>query len=72
MIRNLIIGISGLNEDQSENKVKTALGGMDGIQNMAVDMPGKIIAISHDPSKVTEKSIRNVIASQGFQITTSL
>jgi copper chaperone CopZ len=61
-----------MNENQSEKKVKTALGGLDGIQNVVVDVPGKIIAISHDPAKVSEGSIRNAITSQGFQITKSL
>ncbi len=68
MIKNLVLSVDGMKGTQCEHTVKSALGGLEGIRKVEVDVPGKTVAISLDPSAVTENQIVNVIQNQGYRI----
>jgi copper chaperone CopZ len=53
---------------QCEFNVKSALGELEGIRKVEIDLPGKTVAISLDPSAVTENQIVNVIQNKGYRI----
>jgi copper chaperone CopZ len=69
MIKNLVMSVDGMQGTKCEHKVKSAVGGLDGVRKVEVDVPGKLVAVSLDPSAVTENQIRNAIAGQGYRIT---
>jgi copper chaperone len=68
MIRNLVMSVDGMKGTECEHKVKSAVGGLDGVRKVEVDVPGKVVAVSLDPSAVTEKQIENAITGQGYRI----
>lgn len=68
MIKNLVMSVNGMTGAECEHKVKSALGEIEGVRKVEVDVPGKTVAVSLDPSSVNETQIRNAITGQGFQI----
>lgn len=68
MIKNLVLNVEGMKGTQCEHTVKSALGGLEGIRKVEVDIPTKTVAISLDPSSVTENQIVNVIQNKGYRI----
>jgi copper chaperone len=68
MIKNFVMRVDGMKGTQCEHKVKSALGMMDGVQGVAVDVPGKTVAVSLDPSCVSEQQITNTVVQQGYRL----
>jgi copper chaperone len=68
MIRNLVMSVDGMKGTECEHKVKSAVGGLDGVRKVEVDVPGKVVAVSLAPSAVTENQIENAITGQGYRI----
>jgi copper chaperone CopZ len=68
MIKNLVLSVDGMKSTRCEHNVKSALGELEGIRKVEVDVPGKTVAISLDPSAVTENQIVNVIQNKGYRI----
>lgn len=68
MIKNLVLSVDGMKSTQCEHNVKSALGELEGIRKVEVDVSGKTVAISLDPSAVTENQIVNVIQNKGYRI----
>lgn len=62
------MSVDGMKSTQCEHNVKSALGELEGIRKVEVDVPGKTVAISLDPSAVTVNQIVNVIQNQGYRI----
>lgn len=68
MIKNLVMSVDGMTSAECEHKVKSAVGRMEGIRKVEVDIPGKVVAVSLDPSSVNESQIKNAISAQGFRV----
>jgi copper chaperone len=68
MIQNLILCVDGMKDTKCEHNVKSAIGELEGVRKVEVDIPGKTVAISLDPSSVSENQIKNAITGQGYRI----
>jgi copper chaperone len=68
MIQNLVLSVDGMKGTKCEHNVKSALGELEGVQKVEVDIPGKTVAVSLDPSSVSESQIINAITGQGYKI----
>jgi copper chaperone len=68
MIKNLVMRVDGMKGTQCEHKVKSALGMLDGVQDVEVDVPGKTVAVALDASAVSEQQVTNVITQQGYRL----
>jgi copper chaperone CopZ len=68
MIQNLVMSVSGMKGAECERKVKSALGELEGVRKVEVDISGNLVAVAHDPYGATETQIKNAISAQGFRI----
>lgn len=68
MIKNLVMSVEGMKGTWCEHKVKSAVGELEGVRKVEVDVPGKVVAVSLDPSAVTENQVKNAIMRQGYRV----
>lgn len=63
-----IIVVEGMSCSHCENAVKGAVGALDGVENVAVDLKAKTVTVDYDASKVSLDSIRREIEEQGYEV----
>lgn len=64
----LVLNVDGMSCSHCEHAVKTAVGALDGVENVAVDLKGKKVTTQYDPSKVNPDQIRSAIEDQGYDV----
>lgn len=64
----LILNVEGMSCSHCEHAVKTAVGALDGVAGVAVDLKGKKVTTQYDPSKVNPDQIKNAIEDQGYDV----
>jgi len=64
----LVLNVNGMSCSHCEHAVKTAVGALDGVENVAVDLKGKKVTTQYDPSKVNPDQIRSAIEDQGYDV----
>lgn len=64
----LVLNVEGMHCSHCEHAVKTAVGGLDGVENVAVDLKGKKVSAVYDSGRVTPGQIRTAIEDQGFDV----
>lgn len=60
--------VEGMSCSHCENAVNKAVGALDGVDRVAVDLQGKTVTIEYDPGKVTVETIKETIANQGYDV----
>lgn len=48
--------------------IEKAVGVLDGVQSVAVDVPTKGVAIVYDPDQVTPDRLEEVLAEEGYPV----
>ena len=69
MIKNLVMSVGGMKDAKSERQVLSAVGNLEGVHGVAVDMPCNLVAVSLDDAGVCESKVRHAISKQGFTVT---
>lgn len=64
----LVLNVEGMSCSHCEHAVKTAVGALDGVENVAVDLKGKKVTVTCDPGKVTPEQIKTAIEDQGYDV----
>jgi copper chaperone len=62
------LNVEGMSCSHCENSVKKAVGALNGVQNVIVDLKGKKVSIEFDPEKVTVETIKDTIEDQGYDV----
>ncbi|MDQ3625441.1 MAG: hypothetical protein M3463_23700, partial [Verrucomicrobiota bacterium] len=60
------ICVSGLETPADEQKLHSALSGMEGIQNLSIS--GGKVAVEYDPVRITKAQLSEAIISAGFRV----
>ncbi|PKM53225.1 MAG: copper resistance protein CopZ, partial [Firmicutes bacterium HGW-Firmicutes-5] len=47
---------------------KNAVGELDGVESVIVDLPGKTVAIEYEPGMLTFESFKTVIEEEGYHV----
>jgi copper chaperone len=63
-----VLAVNGMSCSHCENAVKKAVGALDGVDEVTVDLAGKKVAVSFDPAKVSTQSITDAIEDQGYDV----
>ena len=63
-----ILTVEGMSCSHCENAVKQAVGALDGVDEVSVDLKDKKVAVSCDPEKVSTQSIVDAIEDQGYDV----
>ncbi len=62
------INVEGMSCSHCENSVKKAVGALNGVDKVSVDLANKKVTVEFDPEKVTGKSIMDAIEDQGYDV----
>ncbi|CDZ23983.1 hypothetical protein CCDG5_0857 [[Clostridium] cellulosi] len=63
-----VLNVNGMSCSHCVNAVKTAVGGLDGVDNVVVDLEGKTVTVEFDAEKLTVDDIKNAIEDQGYDV----
>ena len=65
-----IIGlfVNGMSCSHCENSIKKAVGALNGVGNVNVDLGLKKVTIEFDPERVDLKTIKDTIEDQGYDV----
>jgi copper ion binding protein len=63
-----ILNVEGMSCSHCEHAVKQAVGALDGVDEVSVDLAGKKVSVSFDPAKVSTQSISDAIEDQGYDV----
>ncbi|HEY9059559.1 MAG TPA: copper chaperone CopZ [Pseudobacteroides sp.] len=62
------LNVEGMSCNHCENSVKKAVGALNGVGNVTVDLKSKKVTIEFDPSKVNVDIIKDAIVDQGYDV----
>lgn len=60
--------VEGMSCSHCENSVKKAVGALEGVESVAVDLGGKRVTIEFDAGKVSVDVIKDAIEDQGYDV----
>ncbi len=60
--------VEGMSCSHCENSVKKAVGALNGVDKVSVDLANKKVTVEFDPEKVTGKTIMDAIEDQGYDV----
>ncbi|MGI6279655.1 MAG: copper chaperone CopZ [Acutalibacteraceae bacterium] len=63
-----VLKVEGMSCSHCENAIKKAVGALDGVAAVTVDLAGKTVTVEYDPAKVTLEAIKNEIEDQGYDV----
>ncbi|MHB8063304.1 MAG: copper chaperone CopZ [Ruminiclostridium sp.] len=63
-----ILNVEGMSCSHCENSVKKAVGALNGIVNVSVDLKSKKVSIEFDSGKVSIETIKDTIEDQGYDV----
>ncbi|HOV26923.1 MAG TPA: copper chaperone CopZ [Pseudobacteroides sp.] len=62
------LNVDGMSCSHCENSVKKAVGALDGVGSVTVDLKSKKVTIEFDPAIVNIDMIKNAIEDQGYDV----
>jgi copper chaperone len=67
-VKELVLNVNGMSCSHCEHAVKTAVGALDGVESVDVDLKGKKVTTKYNPAKTNPDQIRNAIEDQGYDV----
>lgn len=62
------LNVEGMSCSHCENSVKKAVGALNGVSNVTVDLKSKKVSIEFDADKVSIETIKDTIEDQGYDV----
>ena len=62
------VKVGGMSCGHCANTVVEAVGGLDGVNGVEVDLEAKTVTIEHDPNKADIEAVKAEIEDQGYDI----
>lgn len=67
-MENIILNVDGMSCSHCENAIKKAVGALDGVNSVTVNLKKKTVTVEYESQKVTVDSIKNEITEQGYDV----
>jgi len=67
-IQVIVLDVEGMSCSHCENSVKKAVGGLDGVETVNVDLKSKKVSVEYDADKVKIDTIKDTIEDQGYEV----
>jgi len=65
---NINLTVHGMSCSHCENSVKKAVGALEGVDSVSVDLKNKKVSVLYDPDSVGVDDIRKAIEDQGYDV----
>lgn len=62
-----VLNVAGMSCEHCVNAIEKAVGGLDGVASVAVDLSGGTVTVMHDNVKCPVAKIRHEIEEQGYE-----
>jgi copper chaperone len=62
------LNVEGMSCSHCENSVKKAVGELNGVESVRVDLGAKKVIVEFDPERVSVETIRDTIEDQGYDV----
>ncbi|MCX8131825.1 MAG: copper ion binding protein [Clostridia bacterium] len=59
--------VDGISGRDCENTIKKAVGALNGVENVDVNLEGKKVVVEFDPERVSVDTIKDIINDLGYQ-----
>jgi copper chaperone len=63
-----VLNVDGMSCEHCVRAITTAVGGLDGVGGVSVDLESKTVTVTHDPSRSPLDKIKAEIEDQGYDI----
>ncbi|MBU4539668.1 cation transporter [Acetobacterium malicum] len=67
-MKKIILNVEGMSCAHCERAVKNAVGELEGVESVIVDLPGKTVAIEYDSDNLTFESFKAAIEEEDFNV----
>lgn len=67
-MKKIILNVEGMSCAHCERSVKNAVGELEGVENVIVDLPGKTVAIEYDSDNLTFENFKVAIEEEDFNV----
>jgi len=67
-MKKIILNVEGMSCAHCERSVKNAVGELEGVENVIVDLPGKTVAIEYDSDNLTFENFKAAIEEEDFNV----
>ncbi len=62
------LNVEGMSCSHCENSVKKAVGELEGVESVAVDIKGNKVTIEFYPERISVDTIKDAIEDQGYDV----
>jgi|MTBAKSStandDraft_1061840.scaffolds.fasta_scaffold201707_1 copper chaperone len=62
------INVFGMSSIKCENKIKSAVGDLDGVKGVQVSLCDHKVSVAYDEDKVSLDNIKSTIKNQGYNV----
>lgn len=66
--QNLTLNVEGMSCMHCVGSVKKAVGTLNGVDSVDVDLENKKVRVEYDPEKVSYETIKDTIEDQGYNV----
>jgi len=63
-----ILNVEGMSCSHCENAIKKAVGELQGVNSVLVDLKEKTVTVEYDSGKLSLDDIKNAIEDQGYDV----
>ena len=63
-----IINVEGMSCSHCVNAVTKAVGSLDGVSEVQVDLEAKTVAVDYDSDKITLEALKDSIEEEGYDV----
>lgn len=63
-----VLNIAGMSCGHCVESIKNAVGALQGVKNVEVDLQGKTSSVTFDATVISEQIIKATIEDQGFEV----
>lgn len=67
-IEHLSLTVEGMSCSHCENRIKKAVGILNGVESVIVDLKAKKVILEYESEKVSIDTIRDTIEDQGYDV----
>ena len=64
----MTFAVEGMSCNHCVNSIKNAVGALDGVKQVDVDLKGKKVTVGVSAGKTTAQAIREAIEDQGYEV----
>lgn len=68
IMEKITLHVEGMSCSHCENRVKKAVGALNGVKGVDVSLKDKLVTVEADTSLVAEKQIKETIEEQGYDV----